>query len=855
MKKKNQSLLLGFVLLFTGAMRAADYYVDATSGNDSNNGTSSATAWQSLSKISAFTFLPGDNLFFKSGEIWNGQLSLNGSGSEGNPILLDKYGAGSKPIINGGGALTNSAATVFLHNVEYWEINNLEITNTNGTNGYQGDLWGILSELDLSGGMEAHHIYIRNCYIHDVNGNVATKTTGGIYMTAFGDDPTRYNDLKIENNEIDNVGGLGIANQSSHARINANPRYPSLNIKIRGNRISNTGRNNLIIRASDNSIVEHNTFANSSRYDTGHSVFCFNTESVKIQYNEAFGNTGSGDHDRGGYDADFNCKNTKIQYNYSHDNFWGFAIMKKSVNENVVIRYNISENDQKAIYFYGFEGQTGMTTASIYNNTHYVKAGIQVTVFGTGQYARTAIKSNFYNNIFYFESTGSTWGSSDNITFKNNSYYNIPALGKNYITSDPLLVNPNNGGQDIDWDNYPNVLTGYKLQSESPCIDAGRIIDDNGGQDFWGAPLYDGAADIGAGEYVKSGGGIGTENNIEVTEDSYIRGGNYSTTNYGGTISVRLKESSNESFARRGYLMFDLSSYTGSVETATLHVYGSAQQIMDMAVYNVDDDNWLENTITWDNAPSFGSSLGAISLDDADQWYVLDVTSAVQAELSGNSTLSLGLKDDNVLIKTIDLYSKENGNGEFKAYLSIQESEPINIPVKADALVRDGSYQNNNYGFDSELLVKLSSTNFTRESYLKFDVSSLATLGTISNATLVMEPSLASANAALTQIEVKSVSDDTWTETGITWSNKPTQGSILDSKTGSATTMEWDITSQVSTEVLGDGIISLSLSSTVSGSTHLVWYNSKESINSAFRPYLLVTANSSASKTSNNKKK
>ena len=95
-------------------------------------------------------------------------------------------------------------------------------------------------------------------------------------MTAFGDEPSRYNDLKIENNVIDNVGGLGIANQSSYASITSNSRYPSLNIIIRGNIISNTGRNNMIIRASDGAIVEHNTLINSSRYDTGHSVFCFN---------------------------------------------------------------------------------------------------------------------------------------------------------------------------------------------------------------------------------------------------------------------------------------------------------------------------------------------------------------------------------------------------------------------------------------------------------------------------------------------------------------------------------------------------------------------------------------------------
>ena len=478
------------------------YYVDASGGSDSNSGNSPESAWKTLYKVSSFTFSPGDKLFFKSGEVWNGQLKLKGSGNDGSPIILDQYGEGGKPIINGGGATTNSGATLLLKNIQFWEINNLELTNTNGNSNYQGDLWAILGQLDEAGGIEAKHIYIRDCYIHDVNGKVATKTTGGIYMTAFGNDPSRYNDLRIENNIIDNVGGLGIANQSSYASITSNSRYPSLNIFIRGNIVSNTGRNNMIIRASDGAIVEHNTLINSSRYDTGHSVFCFNTIGVKIQFNEAYGNKGPGDMDRGGFDADYNSKNTLIQYNYSHDNQWGFGIMKRAVNENVVIRYNISENDDTAIYFFGFNNRTGMTKALIYNNTHFIKAGIKLSVFGSGGAARTAFNTDFYNNIFYFEEPGSNWGQIGSmVNFSNNCFYNISPKGENYTTSNPLFVNPNEGISDIEWSQYPNVLTGYQLKQNSPLIGIGKIIDNNGGKDFWGNPLYNDNPDIGAFEY------------------------------------------------------------------------------------------------------------------------------------------------------------------------------------------------------------------------------------------------------------------------------------------------------------------------------------------------------------------
>jgi len=478
------------------------YYVDSIDGNDSAYGTSPQEAWRTLTKVNDTTFAAGDQILFRAGCSWDGQLLLKGSGTASNPISVNMYGTGNKPIINAGGTTANDAAAVRLKNQQYWEINNLEITHTNGSTGYQGDLWAIRVIVD--NGTEINHIYIRDCYIHHVNGDVATKTTGGIYVTADGTNPAWYNDLKIQNNTITNTGGLGIATQSPHGKFSAPVRYPYLNVLISGNTVGPTGRNNMIIRVSDDAIVEHNRFIDSSIHDKGHSVFCFNTDNIMIQYNEAYGNVGPvSQTDRGGFDVDYNCKNTKIQYNYSHDNNWFCGIMKTGFNENVVIRYNISENDKEAIYFYGFETATGPQGCQVYNNTHYIASTVTgVEVFRE----RTARNTDFYNNIFHFEGSGS-WGTGNpvNCTFENNCYYNISPKGTNFITANPQFVNPGTGGYDIDWSNYPLVLTGYQLQSTSPCIDAGRTVISNGGQDFWGNALYNGAPDIGAHEYSPDG--------------------------------------------------------------------------------------------------------------------------------------------------------------------------------------------------------------------------------------------------------------------------------------------------------------------------------------------------------------
>ncbi|MFY0759917.1 hypothetical protein AB1K32_13680 [Metabacillus dongyingensis] len=51
------------------------------------------------------------------------------------------------------------------------------------------------------------------------------------------------------------------------------------------------------------------------------------------------------------------------------------------------------------------------------------------------------------------------------------------------MTSDPLFVNPGDGGIGI------GTLDGYKLQADSPAIGSGTLISNSGSQDFWGNPL------------------------------------------------------------------------------------------------------------------------------------------------------------------------------------------------------------------------------------------------------------------------------------------------------------------------------------------------------------------------------
>jgi parallel beta-helix repeat protein len=92
------------MLAFGAIASAAEgrrYFVDATSGNDSNSGLTSAVPWKTLSKVNGATFAAGNKVLFKRGETWREQLTVPSSGSAGNPITFGAYGSGGSPEFRG----------------------------------------------------------------------------------------------------------------------------------------------------------------------------------------------------------------------------------------------------------------------------------------------------------------------------------------------------------------------------------------------------------------------------------------------------------------------------------------------------------------------------------------------------------------------------------------------------------------------------------------------------------------------------------------------------------------------------------------------------------------------------------
>jgi hypothetical protein len=218
-----------------------------------------------------------------------------------------------------------------------------------------------------------------------------------------------------------------------------------------------------------------------------------------VQYNEAYGNTGdAGENERGGFDADYKSTGTIIQYNYSHDNNWFCGIMRRGINSDITIRYNISQNELLGCYLYGFPTEYGLKDVKVYNNIHYFGKGKGNRIFVEGGKVRVPIETEFKNNIFYFEEDAE-WGfePDNSCIFENNLFYNVSPKGENALTANPIFVNPGSGGTNIDMRDSQR-LSGYWLKENSPCLEAGAIINENGVKDFRGNPLYNGLPDIGA---------------------------------------------------------------------------------------------------------------------------------------------------------------------------------------------------------------------------------------------------------------------------------------------------------------------------------------------------------------------
>ena len=96
---KMKKIILFFILL-ASTIFSQNYFISSSSGDDNNNGSSESQPFKTINKINSLRLKPGDNVYFKSGDIWIGvPLIVKSSGAKNNPITFTSYGSSAKPII------------------------------------------------------------------------------------------------------------------------------------------------------------------------------------------------------------------------------------------------------------------------------------------------------------------------------------------------------------------------------------------------------------------------------------------------------------------------------------------------------------------------------------------------------------------------------------------------------------------------------------------------------------------------------------------------------------------------------------------------------------------------------------
>jgi len=545
MKLKIYIFLLLTILFFSATICCAqtNYYIDAVAGNDAGSGTI-GDPWQNVTKINSLTITAGSTVNLKAGSVWTGQqLKFSGSGTLGNPIVINSYGTGAKPILHGNG-LTGEAV-LYLYNQQHIEINNLEITNDpsgpndanyfiglyqSGNNPNGADRRGVMVAIDGYG--TASHIHLKNLDVHHIKGQLGSsgntingaipKRTGGIYFSVLGNtenaaDKSRFDDVLIDACNVYYCENTGLSFDNEWnvyypgGELSAIPadqvEYSNWynrrfsNIKVSNNILHHIGKNAMIIRCTDETgLIERNTCYETALGTTGNTMFTARAKGTIFQYNEGSFNRGTtqtiepGGFDGSMYDPDYGSVGVIFQYSYSHDNsegiYWGCNTRSLTTNTSGIpdpgdvgctLRYCISQNDKGSLVFFNYPSKGN----EIYNNVFYTKAGLSPTFIKEN--STNEHTYNYYNNIIYNVSTSASYsfGATGQTRFISNNlfYYNHPAsepADPFKLTGNPYFVSAGSGGTGI------NTLDGYKLQKSSAALSSGKIISNNGGLDLYG---------------------------------------------------------------------------------------------------------------------------------------------------------------------------------------------------------------------------------------------------------------------------------------------------------------------------------------------------------------------------------
>ena len=471
---------LALVLLLSANARGTNFYVDSISGNDANSGTSPALAWSSFAPVNRYKFEPADQILFHAGQSWTGVLELHGSGTADHPIVLGSYGDGIKPLFKGDGA----DATLVLRNVSGWTVEDIAITNHGAS---VAKRMGILIHTSRF----SFGIHLVRVDVSDVNGEIGSKSSGGIGMYASGDENNRawFDDVLIDRCMVSHVDGEGIWFQVNEQEKRS---YLNTHIRITGTTIVDTGRNAIYMRGSLGALIDHNVVSFAAAHKHGNAICIGWAKDTVVRDNEV-SETGvsTGEHENGAFDVDDGAIGTIVEYNWSHDNIGGLVNAGAKPDEDcddfaTIIRYNLSEND--GIRVFGIGGAIHNTL--IYNNTVYIGKRHTLYLVTTGQYTHYPQIPDgilFARNVIFTQGKAAFEWNAKDILADGNCY-----LGRS-PSDRPRDLHMVADKTPIDLADVPihnrSDATRYRIPPGSACATPSQAPANLGSRDFLGTSL------------------------------------------------------------------------------------------------------------------------------------------------------------------------------------------------------------------------------------------------------------------------------------------------------------------------------------------------------------------------------
>lgn len=321
-------------------------------------------------------------------------------------------------------------------------------------------------------------------------------------------------------------------------------------------------------------------------------------------------------------------------------------------------------------------------------------------------------------------------------------------------------------------------------------------------------------------------------------------------TNYGNSTYLQVDGAGDPDV--EGFIRFTVTGVSGTIQSATLRVYDTTNgSVNGPAVYGT-GTAWTETGITWNNRPARTSDLldnqGSISTTT---WVEYNVTAFV----TGNGTFSFVLAADSndaatfssrqgsqppQLVVTTDggstpipgntatptLTSVITATSAVTATNTQTSGTALTFSTVADSQVKESS-PSTNYGNLSTLQADGASDPDV-ESFIRFTVAGVS--GTIQSAKLRV---YVSSNGSVNGPAVYGTGTS-WTETGITWNNRPSRSTgVLDNK-GSVNIGTW-VEYNVTALVTGNGTFSFVLAADSNDATT---FSSRQGSNA---PQLVIT--------------